>query len=261
MTSTTLHATTTNETDRDALPQYSRSRILALWAAVTAPMSILGWIVAPPLGDLIGGSGGFVDALLICFDVGLSWMVVLTLILVRREQGSLAWPRVRDALWLRAPKDPKTGRVGGKVWLWVPVFVVISAAANALPIDPTGPIPRDLPKDLELHKLDHYFSGNWIGFAMLVFNALLAPIAEELVFRGLLLPRMRSAFGRADVVVNGLLHTLYHLHQPWSMPATLLDSTLGQAYPTRRFRSSWLGIASHTAPSFVIIGVVLALVI
>jgi uncharacterized protein len=247
--------------DADALPQYSKAQIAGIWFAVTAPMAVLAWVVAPWLGDRIGGSGGFVDALLICFDVGLLWMVALVLILVRREQGSLAWPRVRHALWLRAPQDPKTGRIGGKVWWWALVFVLVSAAANALPIDPTGPLPRDLPKDLQLHNLDHYFSGNWSGFAMLAVNALLAPIAEELVFRGLLLPRMRAVFGRGDFVASGILHTIYHLHQPWSMPATLLDSIFGQAYPTRRFRSTWIGIASHTAPSFLIIAVVLALVV
>ncbi len=261
MTETTPRALVQTGFDRSALPQYSRAKIFAVWAAVTAPMAILGWVVAPWLGDRIGGSGGFVDALLISFDVGLMWMVGLVLMMVRREQGSLAWSRVRDALWLRAPQDPKTGRVGGKVWWWALVFVLVSAAANALPIDPTGPLPRDLPKDLQLHQLDHFFSGNWIGFAMLAFNALLAPVAEELVFRGLLLPRMRGAFGRGDFVASGVLHTIYHLHQPWNMPATLLDSIFGQAYPTRRFRSTWMGIAAHTAPSFVIIGVVLALVV
>jgi membrane protease YdiL (CAAX protease family) len=261
MTETTPRPTAETHFDRAAIPQYSRGRIFAIWAAVTAPMAVLGWVVAPWLGQRIGGSGGFADALLICYNVGLAWMIALVLILVRREQGSLAWTRVRDALWLRAPQDPKTGRVGGKVWWWVLVFVLVSAAANALPIDPTGPIPRDLPKALELHKLDQYFSGNWIGFAMLTVSALAAPIAEELVFRGLLLPRMAGAFGRGDFVASGVLHTIYHLHQPWSMPATLLDSVFGQAYPTRRFRSTWMGIASHTAPSFLIIGVVLALVV
>lgn len=261
MTATTHEPQVQTGFDRTALPQYSKAKVFGIWAAVTAPMAVLAWVVAPWLGDRIGGADGFIYALIICFDAGLAWMVALTLIMVRREQGSLAWSRVRDALWLRAPEDPKTGRVGGKLWLCAGAFVLVSAAANALPIDPTGPIPRDLPKALELHKLDGFFSGNWFGFAMIAVNALLAPVAEELVFRGLLLPRMRQAFGRGDFVASGVLHTIYHLHQPWSMPATLLDSVFGQAYSTRRFRSAWMGIAAHTAPSFVIIGVILALVV
>ena len=55
---------------------------------------------------------------------------------------------------------------------------------------------------------------------------------------------MNGAFGRGDWVANGLLFTAYHV--PWAMPAALLDMfTL--AYPTKRYRSAWIGIAS-TAP-------------
>jgi membrane protease YdiL (CAAX protease family) len=247
--------------DLPTLPQYSRRQVLAVWAAVTAPMSVLGWGVAPWLSHHLHTRDPFIDALLICFDVGLAWQLVLVLALVRREQGSLAWPRVRDALWLRAPRDPSSGRRGGRVWWWVVPFVLLSAAVNALPIDPVGPVPRDFPQAIETDRVADYFSGNWTGFALLVACAFLAPIAEELVFRGLLLPRLRGATGRGDVVASGTLFTVYHLHQPWSMPATLIDGIVDQAYASKRYRSTWMGLVTHTAPSFVIVGVVLALVL
>jgi uncharacterized protein len=85
--------------------------------------------------------------------------------------------------------------------------------------------------------------------------------SSRLVFRGLLLPRTRALFGRADIVANGLLFSLHHLHQPWSMPVAFLDGAFGQAWPSRRFRSTWLGIITHTAPSVLVIGTVLALVL
>jgi hypothetical protein len=54
------------------------------------------------------GSGlrSFAEALLMLLTVGLIWQFVLVLILLRRELGSLEWRRVRDALWLRPPRDP-----------------------------------------------------------------------------------------------------------------------------------------------------------
>jgi membrane protease YdiL (CAAX protease family) len=256
----TTHATGASSRESD-LPQYSLRQILGVWAAATIPMSVLGWIVAPWLSDRLGGRDPFIEALLICFNVGLLWMLVLVLVLVRREQGSLAWPRVRDALWLQAPRDPKSRRVGGRVWWWALLFTVCSGVVNLLPIDPTGPLPRDFPAAVLTDRVGHYFSGNWEGFALLVAVAFLAPVAEELVFRGLLLPRMRAVFGRGDVVASGTLFTLYHLHQPWSMPATLIDGILNQAYPTRRFRSTWMGLITHTAPSFLTVAVVLNLVL
>ena len=245
----------------EAVKQYTLAQILAVWAAAAVPMGVLAWIVAPWLSHHLGGRDPFIEALLICFNAGLIWMLALTLILVRREQGSLEWSRVRDALWLRPPQSPKTRRVGGKVWWWALPFVVLSAAVELLPIDPTGPLPRDLPKAIETNRVEHFFSGAWGWFALVVLVSFLAPVVEELLFRGLLLPRMRAAFGRGDWVANGTLFTLYHLHQPWSMPATLIDGIFCQAYPSKRFRSTWMGLITHTMPSFLIIGVVLSLVL
>ena len=151
--------------------------------------------------------------------------------------------------------------MGGRVWWWALVFTIGSAVVNALPIDPMGPLPRDLPKAIGTERVLHYFSGNWVGYALVVAVAFLAPVAEELVFRGLLLPRMRAVFGRGDIFASAILYTAYHLHQPWSMPASLIDGVLNQAFPTRRFRSAWMGIITHTAPSLVIVVAVLFLVI
>jgi CAAX protease family protein len=247
--------------DRSQLPQYSLAQILGLWAAAAVPMSLLAWVVAPWLADRLGGREPLGGALLICFNAGLIWILVLTLVLVRREQGSLEWPRVRDALWLRPPQDPKTRRVGGKVWWWVLPFVLLAAALEALPINPEGPLPRDFPNFISTDRAERFFQGAWGWFALVVLVALLAPIVEELFFRGLLLPRMRAVFGRGDWVVNGAMFTAYHLHEPWVMPTTLLTGIFTQAYPAKRFQSIWISLITHTLPSFLIIGVILSLVL
>src|SRR3712207_9225965 len=66
---------------------------------------------------------------------------------------------------------------------------------------------------------------SWGWFAVIVvlsiFNSVLG---EDLLFRGLLLPRMRGVFGRGDFVANGVLFAFYHLHTPWSIPAALARS-------------------------------------
>ena len=250
------------EVDRyKAVRQYSLGEVAAVWAAATVPMAVLAWIVVPWLSHQLGGREPLGKALLICLNAGLIWILALTLILVRREQGSLEWSSVRDALWLRPPRDPKTRRVGGKVWWWVLPFALLGAALEALPIDPTGPLPRDFPKFISTHRAEHFYQGAWGWFALTVMVALLAPWVEELFFRGLLLPRMKAVFGRGDWVANGAIFTAYHLHQPWSMPATLLDGVFAQAYPAKRFQSIWIGVVSHTLPSFVMIGIVLNLVL
>jgi hypothetical protein len=219
------------------------------------------WIVAPWLSHHLGGRDPFIEALLICFNAGLLWMLVLTLILVRRGSAdsngrACAMPSGSGRPRIRRP-DARAERSGcGRFpssssllpWSWHP-------------IDPTGPLPRDLPKATETDRVEHFFSGAWGWFALAVLVVFLAPLVEELLFRGLLLPRMRAAFGKRDWVANGTLFTLYHVHQPWSMPATLLDGIFAAAYPTKRYRSTWMGIITHTMPSFIITGIVLSLVL
>jgi uncharacterized protein len=243
-----------------AVRQYSLAQILAVWAAAAIPMAVLAWVVAPLLGVLLGGDAAFIKALLLCITAGLIWQFVLTLVLVRSEQGTLRWSRVRDALWLRAPRDPRSGRVGGRVWLWAIPFVVLFGLWEAFGFDITGPANRDLVLFLDTRG-EEFFGGNWGWFAVIVVQSVFnSVLGEDLLFRGILLPRMRGVFGRGDFVANGVLFGFYHLHTPWSIPAALADIIL-TAYPTRRWQSVWMSIIVHSAQSVVVVVLILSLVL
>jgi uncharacterized protein len=250
-----------HDADRySAVRQYSLAQILGVWAAAAVPMGVLAWIVAPWLRDQLGGDEPLAQALLICLTAGLIWQFVLVLILVSRELGGLKWRRVRDALWLRPPRDPKTGRVGGRVWWWLLPFLFIFALEQVLPAIP-GPSVRDFADFLDSDAGEDFFHGAWGWFAVIVVLAVFNTVlGEELLFRGLLLPRMKDACGKWDWVANGVLFAVYHLHQPWDIPTALVD-IFALSYPSRRFQSAWMGIIVHSAQSVVIIGVILALVL
>jgi CAAX protease family protein len=161
-------------------------------------MGFLAWVVAPWLADQLSGDEPLAEALLIVLTVGLIWQFVLVVILLRRELGSLEWSRVRDALWLRPPRDPKSGRVGGRVWWWALLFAALVAVWAMVPAV-HGPSVRDFSEFLGSDRGAAFFSGAWGWLALIVvfvvFNTVLG---EELLFRGVLLPRMRAVFGRWD---------------------------------------------------------------
>jgi len=250
------------EAEPSQLPQYSFARILGTWAAAALPMAFLAWVVAPRLWTAFDGPSAGPRAIILCLTLGLIWQFLLVAVLVRREQGTLRWSVVKEALWLRAPRSPRTGRRGGWLWLLI-VPLVVGIAAKEMLVNIPIPVPadRDLGLLLRSDAGQDFFSGNWTWFALLVtmwvFNTVLG---EELLFRGLLLPRMQRACGRWDWVVNGLLFTAYHLHVPWAMPKVLLD-TLIVVYPSRRYRSAVLGIAAHSVQSVVFAILVLILVL
>ena len=244
-----------------AIPQLSRRGVFAIWAATALPMGALAWIVAPLLAGITGGPSALQRALLVTIPLGLVWQFVLILILVYREQRTLRWSVIREVLWLRAPRSPKTGRRGGRMWLAVPpLLVAFMVAAKFVPPLPHPEI-RDAAVFLGSPAGHVLFHGSWGWFAliaiMLIFNSVLG---EELLFRGLLLPRMNRAFGHWDWLANGILFAAYHIHVWWEMPYLLL---LGQifAYPSKRYRSSPIGIAVHSAQTVFILAMALALVL
>ena len=87
------------------IPQLSRLGVLAVWAAAAVPMGLPAWVAAPLVADRLSGPGAFARALIALLTVGLVWQFVLVVILLYREQGTLRWG-VREALWLRAPRNP-----------------------------------------------------------------------------------------------------------------------------------------------------------
>jgi membrane protease YdiL (CAAX protease family) len=240
--------------------QYSLAQILGVWAAAAVPIGLLAWAVAPWLRDQLGGDEPLTRALLILLTLGLVWQFVLVVILLRRELGGLEWSRVRDALWLRAPRDPQSGRVGGRVWWWVVPFILLFGLVTLLPSFP-GPTARDFGEFVSSNAGEEFFRGAWGWFALeivlVIFNTVLG---EELLFRGLLLPRMRGVFGKGDWVANGVLFALYHVHIPWVIPITLVDM-FTIAYPSRRFQSAWMGIIVHSTASVFATIFVLTLVL
>src|SRR5436190_7909015 len=239
--------------------QLSLRGIIGVWAAAALPMGLLAWVGAPLLADQLSGSNRLSRALIVLLTAGLVWQFVLVMFLVKREQGTLRLSVLRDALWLRAPRSPKTGRRGGLMWLVLIPLVLVFAAEELIPTF-SAPVGRDFGDFLSSHGGQAMLKGAWGWFAVLVvlwiFNTVLG---EELLFRGYLLPRMNGVFGKRDWLANGVLFALYHVHVPWVIPAPLLVPV--EAYGSKRYRSALVGIAVHSMQSIFLFGIVLSLVL
>lgn len=245
---------------RVEIPQYSVRKTLLIWALATLPMGLAAWVVGPAIGRHFDDGNGLLRGLLLAFTVGLVWQFLLVAFLLRREQGNLRWSTIKEALWLRAPLSPKTQRRGGRTWWALLPAIVLLAATQVVPVFP-GFENRDFAKVLQTDSAQHFFSGNWgwfgLVFTMLIFNTI---VGEELLFRGLLLPRMQRSFGKGAWVANGALFTLYHVHEPWTMPNVLAASAVF-AGGTQRYRSAWIGIITHSVQTLIITALLLSLVL
>lgn len=201
----------------------------------------------------------FAVTLLVALTVGLIWQAGLVLALVVRERRNPNWTSFRARLWLTSPRT--TTRRGGRLWWWVAAYAAGLATLDLLGFGPAGPANRSFGLFVDSPAGRETFSHAWGLYALvaveLMFNTALG---EELLFRGLLLPRMRAAFGRADWIANGVLFGLYHLHEPWAIPNSIVTGFL-YAHPTRRFRSAWMGIAIHSVESVFFLAVLLPIVL
>jgi uncharacterized protein len=89
-----------------------------------------------------------------------------------------------------------------------------------------------------------------------IFNGLVGPVAEELYFRGHLLPRI-DRFGRGAPVINAVLFGLYHLWTPWRWPSIIVGF-LPMSWMAWRKRSVRLSLAAHIIVNNIFILMLLA---
>ena len=248
--------------DAAGTKQYSLTKILAIWASVTVPMGVLAWVVGPAIIPHTSLHPGLVHWMLIV--VGMMWQFVVSLAVLRRELGGLHWLTLKKRIWLNLPRSPSTGKPRRVLYLWaLPAFAANGLGAylfTRLDAAWTNWLPGfDEPSYANPQALaDPQFQGQWwiLGLALTsnIFNYILG---EELLFRGVLLPRMAGVF-RWDWVANTVLFGLYHVHKIWAWPS-MIASSFGIAWATRRFRSFWMGVIVHGLEGFFIVLIVAVL--
>jgi len=258
-----------NTSKQITIPQYSLLKILAIWATAAIPMGFLGWVVAPAMADDPTRPGFERLAVL---TIGLIWQFIMVLFLIYKENGNLRWATLKERLWLGSPRSPKTGEVSRRLWFWlIPLIVLVAiyemqfsgyvarAWTSLFPFlaEPPG---WSLDGLLNTPAGRAQMVGAWNILALFTMSAIFNTVlGEELLFRGLLLPRMNKVFGKWDWVANGLLFGFYHLHQPWGLLS--IGGLIFFAFPTKQFRSAWFGIIAHSGQSIFFIFLMLGLVL
>lgn len=219
---------TTSPADADD-GKYSLLKILTIWAIAAVPMPILAFVIAPMLA--IEGKWQPLLTIWLLLIGGMIWQFVGSVVILYRELDEFTWPAIKERIWLQAPQDSKTGKANYKLFWWlIPAFLAywfFERTPIATIIGENILIPFPGLASLPFLELQSLFVpelvGAWwllpIAIASCVFNYLLR---EELLFRGILLPKMRGVFGLWDFAANAVLFVLYHLHYPTRMLGFIL---------------------------------------
>lgn len=105
--------------------QYGLCKIIGIWALATAPMTMLAYFGVPAIIKYFNIPTS-VPLFLVFWPlmiIGMAWQLVLSLIIVYREEGNLKWQTIRKRMWYNRPRNPRTastvaGHSCGSFLLW-----------------------------------------------------------------------------------------------------------------------------------------------
>ncbi|HLO34252.1 MAG TPA: CPBP family intramembrane glutamic endopeptidase [Anaerolineales bacterium] len=253
--------------------QYTLWQTLGIWLAAGVPMWLLSWVAYPAMSaGLPPFEAGLLRVKL--FTVGLIWEFLLAMIILYHEEGDIRLNTIRRRFWLNHPVSARTGETQKSLWWWI---IPLIALVGFLEIGLRSTVVQAWtaifpffaePKGYDMSamfapELRAQMVGDWglfgLFFVEAAFNTILG---EEFIFRGVLLPKMKGAFGKWDWVANGVIFGFYHFHQPWGILSSVLSGLI-YAFSAKHFRSTWYSIILHSGQSvfqmFLILGLVLGL--
>ena len=89
-------------------------------------------------------------------------------------------------------------------------------------------------------------------FPYWIFNIM----GEEILWRGVMLPRQELAFGKYAWLIHGFGWGIFHIAFGWQLLVTLLPIIFIQSFVVQKTKNSWTGVIIHggiNGPSFIAI--------
>lgn len=249
----------------------TRRQIVGIWAAVTFPLAVFAWFVAPVVVEQVN-----FPAVITYWGIlllGMAWQTAVALWVILRQEGNLRWATIRRAAWLTKPRDRRTGEPRLRsFWRVLPIWPVLLICLIPGVLMPVWllllrrfdifdyyQVPALLwPAYANITELasPEFAQQGWMVILVLFGWILSALFAEEFLFRGVLLPRMGGAFGKGDWIANALLYALYNLYQYWMIPFRLVAGLI-LARQARRFSSTWMAVAIRMIEAAALLALVL----
>jgi membrane protease YdiL (CAAX protease family) len=247
------------EIDQDKIPQYGVGASILMFAWPAAWYTLLIYVIGRQF--IPQGATTPTWVLMMVTVLGTGAELATGLLLLHREGYPLRISTLRDRIRWRLP-------TGWKAWTLV-VIVLILGMFLSMAMGPANralaTIPGFVPPEwwppasnptVQVESVNDVFpditlEGNYLFVLLyfligLVFNI----FGEEIYYRGFLLPRMRSAFGKWDWVANGVLFTLKHVYQRWLYPGILVGG-LSFAFAAGPLGSLPLALVYHWVGNFL----------
>jgi membrane protease YdiL (CAAX protease family) len=158
-------------------------------------------------------------------------LLIATVIGLRRDGWSLSWATARDRLRIKS--------MDSTTWKWTLIFLFFNLLLGYL-LNFLGIFAFEkldfLPPDANIPLTN-------IPFLVLVLFVNIS--AEELWWRGYILPRQELTHGKYAFLVNGVLWSLFHMFKWWAVPLMLFRNWM-EPFVVQRTNNTTPAIIMHS---------------
>jgi len=209
---------------------YAETHFLIPWLAfITGYEPIVFWFV-------IAGAGIFLP------------MLIVALIILNREGLALSIPVWRDRMRFR--------KMNSVDWLWSLSGIISTGIVSGVVIWLLNILLGSTdhqPPFMRFEPLTH--DRCWILLLWLPYW-ILNIMGEEILWRGIILPRQEVSFGKSTWLIHAILWGIFHIAFGWKLVLTIAPILFIQSYIVQRRQNTWVGVVIHAGvngPSFLAI--------
>ncbi len=232
---------------KDQIKPMSIGQSIIIFVAASLAMWLGTRYLIPVISNWLG-----VETVVSWFLVA-GWGIFLPLLLVAgillKKEGVLG----KRGLWKNRLRFRSFNRGD---WLWSLTGIGAIAIVSGLLMKGTEALLGTMSSQPPFMAFEPLTSGRyWILAAWLPYW-LLNIMGEEILWRGVILPRQEARLGKWTWVFHGFCWTLFHIPFGWKLLSTMLPILFIQSYVVQKRQNTWTGVIIHAGingPSFVAI--------
>jgi len=175
-------------------------------------------------------------------------MLVLAFLMLRREGLEIEKLTWEERLRFR--------KMNNGDWLWSLAAIVVIGVLSLIIVKLLEAIIGKVDSSPSFMYFEPLTPGRyWILLAWLPYW-LLNIMGEEILWRGVILPRQELVSGKVTWLIHGICWGIFHIAFGWQLLLTLIPMLFIQSYVVQRRKNSWTGVVIHAVingPSFIAI--------
>ena len=141
-------------------------------------------------------------------------------------------------------------------WLWCIGAVIVIGLTSKIIMDGIGTITGQFDRSPPFMAFEPLTPQRYWILALWLPYWILNIMGEEILWRGVMLPRQEIAFGKKTWMIHGLGWAFFHVAFGWQHLLTLLPILFILSYVVQRRKNTWIGVIIHATingPAFIAI--------